>query len=84
MIVAFGYQHGIPTFATKLFDVRELTHDTNSGEFKNKQKEIIEYGRAHPCENLAIGCHRGKHRSVVLARAAASALRTSLHLRDTA
>lgn len=83
MIVAFGYQHGIPHFRdAKTFDVRKLTHDTNSAEFKAAQKEILEYGRKNPQQNICIGCEKGKHRSVVLARSAASALRTSLHLRD--
>lgn len=85
MITAFGYQRGdAPKRADKVFDVRSLTHDTNSGEFLDKQREIIEYGRAHPQESIAIGCEQGAHRSVVLAGKVASALRVSLYLRDKA
>lgn len=85
MITAFGYSQGAaPKRVDKVFDVRELTHDTNSDAFKDKQREIIEYGRAHPGDSIAIGCEKGEHRSVVLATRAASALRQSLYLRDKA
>lgn len=83
MITAFGYQHGAPQRVDKTFDVRELTHATSSPEFLDKQREIIEYGREHPQDSIAIGCEKGKHRSVALARKAASALRVSLYLRDS-
>lgn len=85
MITSFGYKHGpAPKRADKVFDVRDLTHDTNSPEFKDKQREIVEYGRAHGGESIAVGCEKGQHRSVVLASKAASALRQSLYLRDKA
>lgn len=82
MILAFGYAQGEPARADKTFDVRDLTHDTNSDEFKAREREITDYGRTHPSENIAIGCKAGKHRSVVLARRAATTLRTSFMQRD--
>jgi RNase adaptor protein for sRNA GlmZ degradation len=82
VIIAFGYEHGIPR-ADKVFDVRELTHNTSDPEFLAKQQEITEYGREHARETIAIGCKQGKHRSVELARRVASALRQSLYLRDS-
>lgn len=85
MIISFGYKNGPPPARIdKVFDVRDLTHDTDSDEFKAKQAEIIAAGKKNPAQNIAVGCSQGKHRSVVLASRAASALRTSLYLRDKA
>lgn len=83
MIVSFGHRYGVPKHRiNKVFDVRELTHDEHAPAFLDKFQEIIEWGRAHKGDNIAIGCDKGQHRSVVLANKVASALRTSVYLRD--
>lgn len=82
MILSFGYKQGEPRRAQKVFDVRDLSHDSSSPEFLQKYQEIVDYGRAHPGEHVAIGCDKGSHRSVVLANKVATALRTSVYHRD--
>lgn len=83
MIVSFGHQFGVPSLhIDRVFDVRALTHDVDSPEFKAREQEIADYGRAHPTENVAVGCEKGKHRSVVLANRVATTLRTSVYHRD--
>lgn len=83
VVVSFGYHYGAPTHRIdKVFDVRDLSHDVASKPFLDRFDEIVTYGRAHPGETIAIGCDKGQHRSVVLANKVASALRTSVYLRD--
>jgi RNase adaptor protein for sRNA GlmZ degradation len=82
MVISFGYRHGVPQRADHVFDVRTLTHDVNAPAFLDTFRNIVEYGRQHPNQTLAIGCEQGKHRSVVLANKVATALRTSVYLRD--
>jgi len=82
MIIGFGFNHGAPKAADHIFDVRQLTHASDSPEFASKKQEIIDYCRLHPAETVAIGCRQGKHRAPMLARHVASAMRTSLYLRD--
>lgn len=82
MIMSFGKKNGLPTRAQKVFDVSDLSHDTGSPEFLSKFQEIVDYGRQHPSESIAIGCEKGKHRSVVLANKVATALRVGVFHRD--
>jgi RNase adaptor protein for sRNA GlmZ degradation len=78
MIIAFGYKrHSVPAQASKVFDVRALTHDTNRDDFLAKQGEIEDYVRQNPHTVIAIGCEQGKHRSVTLAKRIAQSTRTS-------
>ena len=82
MLMSFGYdRRWAPMNAQKVFDVRELTHDTKSPEFQNNRKEILDYVQTHPNELVAIGCKKGKHRSKLLAQDIANTVRTSyLHM----
>lgn len=82
MIISYGAKHGVPPRVDKIFDVRTLSHDTTSPAFLDQYRTIVEYGRSCPGATIAIGCEQGKHRSVVLANKAATALRTSVHHRD--
>lgn len=82
MIQSFGYKHGPIVRAHKTFDVRTLTHDTNSPEFAAKRAEIQDYVTSHPGETVAIGCEKGLHRSRVLANQVATAARTSVLHRE--
>jgi len=78
MIASFGYERGgAPARAKKVFDVRDLTHATGSSEFTAREEEITNYAKAHPGEDIAIGCKAGKHRSVVLAERISNRLRVS-------
>jgi len=83
MIVSFGYDTGKPLpRATKVFDVRDLTHAEHDPAFNAKRAEIADYVRAHPHETVAIGCKKGQHRSYRLAEDISRAARTSVHHRD--
>lgn len=82
MIVSFGYKKGIPGKVEKIFDVRDLTHDESSEEFRRKEDEITQYLAAHPNSNIAIGCEKGRHRSRALANHIATKLRTTVYHRD--
>lgn len=83
MILAFGYKHGNPPpRLAKVFDVRDLTHDTKRADFQDRESLILHYAREHPGVDIGIGCEQGQHRSVVLARSIAKALHTSYHFRD--
>ncbi len=84
MIISFGYDNGEPTRVKKVFDVQDLTHDTDSPQFAEKLRTIVEYGKAHPGDQIGIGCAKGHHRSVVLANKAATQLRTGVYHRDRA
>lgn len=83
MILAFGYKHGGPPRGVKkVFDVRDLTHDTHREDFLQRESEIREYVRAHPGEDVAVGCDQGQHRSVTIVRSVATALHRGYHFRD--
>lgn len=82
MIVSFGHDHGAPSTASQVFDLRGLSHDTNSPAFLQSFRDIVEYGRANPHGTIAIGCEQGKHRSVVMANKVATALRVGVYHRD--
>ena len=83
MITSFGYKNGdAPKRAAKVFDVRHLTHAVDSSDFKRTESEIVQYLRANPGRDIAIGCEHGKHRSRTLANRVATALRTSVYHRD--
>ncbi len=80
MIVSFGFDKGpAPVRAHKVFDVRDLTHDTKSDAFVAKEQEIVKYGQENPGQIIAVGCHKGKHRSVKLAEGVSRRLRVSRH-----
>ncbi len=83
MIVTFGFDVGAPPArAQKVFDVRDLSHDVDSPEFVARQMEIVEYAKAHPGENIAIGCAKGKHRSKTMGNRVATRARTGVYHRD--
>ena len=79
MIVSFGWKQKsrVPPGA-KVFDVRELTHNTRAKAFSAKVQEIRTYAEAHPTQVIAVGCKLGRHRSPEIARQVASALRRSV------
>jgi len=81
MVISFGFENRPPHLRPmKIFDVRDLSHDTKSPEFQAKQQEISDWVNEHPYEHCAIGCKKGQHRSVVLARNVAKATRQT-HIR---
>lgn len=83
MIFSFGYDGaGPPPGVSKVFDVRELTHNEHDPAFKDAITQMIEYVQAHPKESVAIGCQKGQHRSRVIAHQAAMRLRTSVFHRE--
>lgn len=83
MIISFGFGQSRPLPAhSKVFDVRDLTHNEKSPAFVAKVQEILEYSREHPAETICIGCKLGKHRSVKIAEQVAKALRRSVFHRD--
>lgn len=82
MIISFGYDNNPPPRAHKVFDVRDLTHQTSGPEFDAKRQEILQYVKAHPNETVAIGCKKGKHRSPRLVQDVAAAVRQSYLHRD--
>jgi RNase adaptor protein for sRNA GlmZ degradation len=82
MILSFGFSHGLPGRAARVFDVRDLSHDTNSDAFRQRCAEMVDWGTAHPGQDFAIGCEKGKHRSVVAANSVATTLKTSVMHRD--
>jgi len=83
VIISFGFDKGPPpTRATKVFDVRDLPHDTNSSATAERLAEIIAHGKANHPSVIAIGCAAGAHRSPDLANRASLALRTGVLHRE--
>jgi RNase adaptor protein for sRNA GlmZ degradation len=82
MVISFGFDKGEPRRTPKIFDVRDLSHDTTAPDFQARIAEIIQYAQAHPGEDIAVGCDKGSHRSRVIANAVATKLRTSVFHRD--
>ena len=83
MILSFGYgdKKGLPR-ADKVFDVRDLSHDTNSPAFDAHTQEILDYAKKHPTQLIAVGCEKGAHRSRTIVDRVATKLRTSKFHRD--
>ena len=78
MLISFGFDKGAPPRnAAKVFDVRDLSHDTNSPWFKARQQEIADYAKQHPLQTVAVGCDKGEHRSKVMVDRVAGLLHAS-------
>jgi RNase adaptor protein for sRNA GlmZ degradation len=82
MIISFGFQHGAPQRVDHTVDLRAMSHDLDSDQFKQQFRDIVELGRKNPQARIAIGCEHGKHRSVAMANKVATALRVSVYHRD--
>lgn len=83
MIISFGYdKSGPPHQASKVFDVRDLSHDTKSKWFTAREQEIRDYVKQHPKQTVAVGCDKGNHRSVTLVDRIAKTLRVSKFHKD--
>lgn len=82
VITSFGYAYGDPPAADQVFDERDLTHKVNSLAFNTELSRITDYAQRHPDARIAIGCERGQHRSVTLARLAAMHTGHTLAHRD--
>lgn len=82
MLISFGFNKGLPPKANKIFDVRDLSHDTNSPWFKARTQEVADYVTQHPLQTVAVGCDMGEHRSRVLVDRVATQLRTSKYHRN--
>lgn len=84
MILSFGFKNGkgVPTNASKVFDIRDLSHDTKSIWFKARMQEILDYAKQHPKQVIAVGCEEGQHRSRVMVDEVARQLRASKFHRD--
>lgn len=77
MLISFGFDKGAPPKAQKVFDVRDLSHDTKSPWFTGRVQEIRDYVKAHPYQTVAVGCDKGQHRSKVIVDRVATELRIS-------
>jgi RNase adaptor protein for sRNA GlmZ degradation len=83
VLISFGHKHGVPDRVQKVFDVRDLTHNTKSPKFQERLAEIRRYISDNPGHNVAVGCEQGQHRSVILVNQLARALKVSHRHRDT-
>lgn len=62
-LVTFGFDHGEPPAADRVFDVRSSKY--NSQSWQDKAEEIA--NEIEPGETVAIGCKHGETRSVHIA-----------------
>jgi len=78
MLVSFGFnKRSAPSSAKKVFDIRDLSHDTKSKWWVARRQEIRDYVKQHPKLTVAIGCEEGVHRSKVMVDQIAQELRIS-------
>lgn len=80
--MSFGHKHGVPKNAIKVFDIRDLSHDTKSKWFTARTQEVKDYVKQHPMQTVAVGCDDGVHRSKVMVDSIAKELRISKFHRD--
>lgn len=80
-IVSFGFsRRSLKPQADKVVDVRELTHNLDAPEASKLIEDVCSKYEAG--QTIAIGCEKGKHRSVVLADRIAKQLGLRVYHRD--
>ena len=80
-ILSFGYdRRSQPPQADRVVDVRSMGHNMSDPQVDTLVQNIVTDYK--PGQTLAIGCERGRHRSVEIAKRIAAKLRLRLQHRD--